>query len=237
MALEELKEPEAEVRDVTEERIEVREERIDEVIEEKTGKVIEERTGETIKERTEAVIEERTEAVIEERIEAVIEERTEAVIEEKTRKVIEERTEEMTEVREERTSEVRNERTEGVGGGTEESSKVADEVTEEVEDEMREGRKEVTQTDVEKLVVSGGSYVVVVYGRRWYIAQIVKVEVDMYNVSYMTPSRGKWKWVKNEKGLVDAEDILMVVNAPKLVGKFMEIQESEYLHIREKNSQ
>ena len=40
----------------------------------------------------------------------------------------------------------------------------------------------------------------------------------MYDVSYMIPSRGKWKWSHTDQGPVDKEAVLMHVATPHAVG-------------------
>ena len=53
-----------------------------------------------------------------------------------------------------------------------------------------------------------GSHIATMYGRRWYIGRLVKEVDDIYNVTYMTYSRGKWKWGSSDQGLVDKETVL-----------------------------
>lgn len=59
--------------------------------------------------------------------------------------------------------------------------------------------------DMDNITV--GSYIAVVYGRRWYIGRVEREVDNMYDVTYMAPSRGKWKWGRTDKGLVDKADI------------------------------
>ena len=66
--------------------------------------------------------------------------------------------------------------------------------------------------------ITVGSHIAVVYGRRWYIGRVEREVGDMYDVSYMAPSKGKWKWGRTEQGLVDKEDVLMHVATPRAVG-------------------
>ena len=57
------------------------------------------------------------------------------------------------------------------------------------------------------------------HGRRWYIGRVEKEVGDMYDVSYLVPSKGKWKWGRTEQGLLDKEDVLMHVATPPAVGR------------------
>ena len=85
--------------------------------------------------------------------------------------------------------------------------------------------------EVEKEVIVG-CHVAVVYGRGWYLAKVTTVEEECYHVSYMTASRGKWKCGKNEKGMVDPEDIIMVVSPPTLIRKLMDVTPEESRRIK-----
>ena len=59
---------------------------------------------------------------------------------------------------------------------------------------------------------------VVVYGPRWYVAKVLKIRSKGYNVSYMSPCRGKWKWDQTETGYVLFKDVITGISAPRKIG-------------------
>ena len=73
-----------------------------------------------------------------------------------------------------------------------------------------EGRAVVNTSVMEEMMdmenITVGSHIAVVYGRHWYIGKVIREVGDMYDVTYMTPSRGKWKWGRTDQGRVDKED-------------------------------
>lgn len=71
-------------------------------------------------------------------------------------------------------------------------------------------RKDRTERNARQITI--GSYIGVTYGRRWYIAQVKKKVGSSYEVGYMTPFKGLWKWGRNEVGLVSSEMILTTVS-------------------------
>ena len=68
-----------------------------------------------------------------------------------------------------------------------EERNVVQEPEREVVGEMDREVVEETKSDQRELGV--GSYVAAVYGHRWYIAKILKVEGELYHLSYITPCR------------------------------------------------
>ena len=56
-----------------------------------------------------------------------------------------------------------------------------------------------------------GDFVTVAYGRRWYVAKVVGFEGKLMSISYMKPTRGKWRWGQEDQGEVNSDDILMIV--------------------------
>ena len=87
----------------------------------------------------------------------------------------------------------------------------AGEVGKQTEGEVVEdAAREVDEQTERELGV--GSYIAVAYGHIWYLSKILKVEDELYHLSYMTPY--KWKWGRNEQGVMEKDDILMEVSTP-----------------------
>lgn len=67
-----------------------------------------------------------------------------------------------------------------------------------------------------------GDFVATVFGNRWYVAKVLKInerDDTPYKLSYMHPSRGKWKWTLTDIADTDASDILCRVMPPMSVSK------------------
>ena len=60
--------------------------------------------------------------------------------------------------------------------------------------------------------VGVGSYAVIAYGKRWYVAKVTDVQDGVFGVFYMTPCRGKWKWGRTDEGEVEESDIIMTLS-------------------------
>ena len=63
-----------------------------------------------------------------------------------------------------------------------------------------------------------GSYAVIAYGERWYVANVTDVQDGVFGVSYTTPCRGKRKWDRTDEGEVEESDIIMTLSEPCAVG-------------------
>ena len=59
-----------------------------------------------------------------------------------------------------------------------------------------------------------GSFVTVVYGRRWYPALVTKIKDMELSISYMKASRGYWMWGQRAEGTVDTHEVLAQVSPP-----------------------
>ena len=75
--------------------------------------------------------------------------------------------------------------------------------------------------------VGVGSYAVIAYGKRWYVAKVTDVQDGVFGVFYMTPCRGKWKWGRTDEGEVEESDIIMTLSEPCAVGNFFQVKAEE----------
>ena len=48
--------------------------------------------------------------------------------------------------------------------------------------------------------VGVGSYAVIAYDKRWYVASVTDVQDGVFRVSYTTPCRGNWKCGRTDEG-------------------------------------
>ena len=105
---------------------------------------------------------------------------------------------------------------------------------------------EQTQTDSDDrdategptVSVSKGSYIITPYGKRWYLAKVLHVNCEnMITVSYMKPTRGKWKWGQQDTGDITQDEILMIVSHPHSVGNLVDIKDEEKKEVQERFQQ
>ena len=75
--------------------------------------------------------------------------------------------------------------------------------------------------------VGVGSYAAIAFGKRWYVAEVTDVQDGAFGVSYMTPCRGKWKWVRSGEGKVEESDIIMTLSEPCAVGNLFQVKAEE----------
>ena len=75
--------------------------------------------------------------------------------------------------------------------------------------------------------IEEGDYVTVVYGKRWYPVVVTGVKGNEFNIMYMKPCRGHWKWGPPDYGTVQREGILLKISQPQQHGKLWKLSGSD----------
>ena len=73
--------------------------------------------------------------------------------------------------------------------------------------------------------IEEGDYVTVVYGKRWYPVVVTGVKGNEFNIMYMKPCRGHWKWGPPDYGTVQREGILLKISQPQQHGKLWKLSD------------
>ena len=67
--------------------------------------------------------------------------------------------------------------------------------------------------------VEEGDYIAVMYGYRWYLVRVTKVQGETVHILYLRPVKGGWKWGEPDIGTVERAAILMKISSPIQKGK------------------
>ena len=82
------------------------------------------------------------------------------------------------------------------------------------------------ETD-EELKPKAGGYVVVMYGKKWYIGKILSVHESSMEVTYMKKCRGKFKWGQTDTGVIDMDEVIAYVKEPQQEGNLWDLSQDD----------
>ena len=76
-------------------------------------------------------------------------------------------------------------------------------------------------------------YVTVVYGKQWYPVVVTGVKGYQFDIMYMKPCRGHFKWGLPNYGTVQREEILLKITEPQQQGKLWKLSAADQRTFKE----
>ena len=84
-----------------------------------------------------------------------------------------------------------------------------------------------TLSNLRKTLMKEGVYITWAYGKRWYVGIITQDHGNEITVSFMTPSRGKWKWGKEDILTISKDEVITIISGLTQQGDVYELRAAE----------